>query len=425
MDDGEVDRLRADLDEFVGEVFGSLTRAGWRERAGWYLRGLMLDGARKSVRPMAGRLGGVDGQALNHFLTDSPWSTVGVLQRLAVRLNQVIGPVAWAFDDTGFCKCGNASPGVARQYTGTAGKVTNCQVAVSMSLVTDAASCPVNWRLFLPPSWDGPDTAARRRRAGIPAGVGHREKWRLGLDMLDEAAGWGLRCPLVVADAGYGDVAQFRQALDERGLAWVVGVAHTHTAYPAEAARSAPAYSGAGRRPALRYREPAATLKDLVAAAGRAQARQVAWRDGSRIRAGKPAKLRSTFVFLRIRPAGRVHRRAYRDQDLPPRWLIAEWPPGQPEPTRYWLSNLPETTSHRKLVGLAKLRWRIEQDYRELKNELGLDHFEGRTWQGWHHHTALVSAAHGFLTCQRLHPKEPPDPLSNVSCENSKPRWSG
>jgi SRSO17 transposase len=244
--------------------------------------------------------------------------------------------------------------------------------------------------------------------------------------MLDEAAGWGLACPLVVADAGYGDAAEFRQGLDERGLAWMVGVAGTHTAYPNSARRSAPAYRGAGRRPALIYRDSAATLTELVMAA-RDRARQVAWRDGSRTRpgtAGKPAKLRSTFVFLRVRPASRVHRRACRGQDLPLRWLIAEWPPGQSEPTRYWLSNLPETTSYRKLVRLAKLRWRIEQDYRELKNELGLDHFEGRTWAGWHHHTALVSAAHGFLTSQRLNPKDPPDPPSNVSYANSKPRWS-
>src|SRR2546423_13126724 len=143
MDGREVDRLRADLDEFVGEVFGSLTRAGWQERAGWYLRGLMLDGARKSVRPMAARLRGVDGQALNHFLTDSPWPTAGVLARLAARLDQTIGPVAWAVDDTGFCKCGNASPGVARQYTGTAGEGAHRQGAGGMRPVADAPPPPV------------------------------------------------------------------------------------------------------------------------------------------------------------------------------------------------------------------------------------------------------------------------------------------
>jgi SRSO17 transposase len=172
-------------------------------------------------------------------------------------------------------------------------------------------------------------------------------------------------------------------------------------------ARTAPPYKGNGRRPPLIYRQKAPSIKELALAAGRDQTRVVAWRQGSRRRGGTPVKMRSHFLFLRVRPASKVHRRAVAFGDLPVQWLIAQWPPGQPEPTRYWLSNLPADTAYRTLVRSAKLRWRIEHDYRELKTELGLDHFEGRTWQGWHHHVTLVCAAHAFLTLQRLDPKAP------------------
>lgn len=406
-----MERLSDDLAGFVGDVFGSLTRAGWQDRAGQYVRGLMVDGRRKSIQPMAGRLPGVHDQALNHFVTNSPWDVVPVRRRLAQRMDEVITPTAWALDDTGWLKCGTASPGVARQYTGTAGKVTNCQIGVSLNLVTDTASCPIDWRLFLPESWDPTSPTAdvdrRRTRAQIPDGIGHREKWRLGLDMIDEAIGWGLTPPLIVADAGYGDSGEFRHGLAERGLSYVVQVATTIGVQRQEAARTAPPASWTGRRPTRRYRDPAVSVKDLVLSHGAAAAQAMSWRDGSRTRTGRPVKMRSRFVFLRVRPAGRVLLAAHRDQDLPEAWLIAEWPPDQAEPTKYWLSNLPATMPKRTLIRWAKLRWRIEHDYRELKTGLGLHHYEGRTWQGWHHHVTLVSAAHAFCTLQRLDPKTP------------------
>jgi len=411
MDTVAVQRLASDLDGFVADVFAPLTRSGWQDRAGDYVRGLMLDGRRKSIQPMAARLAGPHEQALNHFVTNSPWDASAVRERLAVRMDEAVSPAGWALDDTGWLKCGTASVCVARQYTGTAGKVTNCQIGVSLNLVTDTASCPVDWRLFVPESWDDagaaatPETSERRRKAAMPADATHREKWRLGLEMIDEAMGWGLRPPLIVADAGYGDAAEFRQELDNRGLAWIVGVNCAHTAFTVDTQRTAPPYKGAGRRPPLIYREAAPSLKTHVLAAGREAVRRVAWRPGSRRRNGRTRMMRGHFVFLRLRPASQVHRRAVGFGDLPIRWLIAEWPPGEPEPTRYWLSNLPENTPHRRLARLAKLRWRIEHDYREIKTGLGLDHYEGRTWQGWHHHTTLVSAAHAFLTLQRLDPK--------------------
>lgn len=239
---------------------------------------------------------------------------------------------------------------MARQYTGTAGKVTNCQVEVSLNLVTDVASCPVDWRLFLPESWDpaspvaAADVDQRRARAQIPDDVGHREKWRLGLDMIDEVIGWGLRPPLIVADAGYGDSGEFRHGLAERGLSYVVQVATTIGVQRQTAVRSTPPANWTGRPPTQRYRDPATSVKDLVLSTGADAARQVSWRDGSRTRAGRPVKMRSRFVFLRVRSAGRVLLAAHRDRDLPEAWLIAEWPPDRDEPTRYWLSNLPATT---------------------------------------------------------------------------------
>lgn len=411
MDSRKVQRLHDDLVEFTADVFGSLMRAGWQGRAGQYLQGLMLDGRRKSIQPMAARLPDVHDQALNHFVTNSPWDPVPVRRRLATVMDEAIGPAAWVLDDTGWLKCGSASPAVARQYTGTAGKVTSCQIGVSLNLVTDAASCPVDWRLFVPESWDphsgeaAADVALRRAKTGIPDDVGHREKWRLGLDMIDEVIGWGLVPPLIVADAGYGDSGEFRQGLTERGLSYVVQVASTINVYPREAVRTATPYSGVGQPPKQRYRDPATSVKNLVLAQGSAAARRVTWREGSRTRKGKPVAMGSRFVVTRVRPAGRVLLAAHRGKDLPEAWLIAEWPPQATEPTKYWLSNLPASTPRRTLIRWAKLRWRIEHDYRELKTALGLDHYEGRTWQGWHHHVTLVSAAHAFCTLQRLNPK--------------------
>lgn len=204
MDVVAAERLRDELAGFTGDVFASLTRAGWRERAAWYQQGLMIDGRRKSIQPMAARLQGVHEQVLNHFVTNSPWRVEPVRARIAELVDDAVAPAAWAIDDTGLLKSGTASPCVARQYTGTAGKVTNCQIAVSVSMVTDTASCPVDWRLFVPESWDpasakaSADVHERRRRAGMGDEVGHREKWRLALDMIDELVAWGRRPPLIM-----------------------------------------------------------------------------------------------------------------------------------------------------------------------------------------------------------------------------------
>ncbi|MEH1130513.1 IS701 family transposase [Micromonospora sp. CPCC 206061] len=343
-----------------GDVFGSLTRSGWQDRAAWYVRGLMLDGRRKSIQPMAVCLDGVvHEQALNHFVTNSPWRVEPVRARIAELVDEAVQPQAWALDDTGLLKYGTASPCVARQYTGTAGKVTNCQVAVSVSMITDTASCPVDWRLFVPPSWDpasakpAEDVHERRRKAGISDEVGHREKWRLALDMIDELIGWGRQPPLIVADSGYGDNAQFRHELTERGLSYVVQVSGDLNAYPVRTRRTTVAHGRVGRPSVPRYRDPASTLAKLVTSAGPGTARRITWRPGSRRRGGRPRMMSSQFVFLRVRPAGRVLRDAHRGRDLPAAWLIAEWPSDAAEPVKYWLSNLPERIAKHTLVRWA------------------------------------------------------------------------
>jgi SRSO17 transposase len=218
--------------------------------------------------------------------------------------------------------------------------------------------------------------------------------------MLDQLAAWGLAPPVILADAAYGEVGEFRLGLERRELAYVVQVPGTISAYAEEVAPQVVPYAGRGRRPVARYRQRRSSLRQLVLEVGDQAAHTVAWREGAD---GQP--LTSRFVALRVRPAGVRLRRAARGGELPVRWLLAEWPPGEPEPVKYWLASLPADSSLGRLVGLAKLRWRVEHDYRELKDALGLDHFEGRSWQGWHHHVTLVSVAHAFVTLQRLDPK--------------------
>jgi SRSO17 transposase len=414
-------QVRPRLELFAAGMLGGLARSDQRAKGELYLRGLLLDGKRKSMQPMAERLG-VDHQQLQQFVTSSTWDHVEVRRRLARWADGFIEPEAYVIDDSGFPKDGSDSPGVARMYSGTLGKVGNCQIGVSVHAVTDWASAAINWALFVPNSWDDTTTSnaeekadiqRRRARCKIPDQVRHREKWRLALDMLDEitgapdAGGWGLPRRVAVADTGYGDITEFRLGLADRGLPYVVGVKGTTSAYPSDERPTAPAYAGRGRPPVPRYRDAPASLAGLAVAAGRPALRRVTWRHGSRKNARNPtAAMRSRFLAIRVRPANQNIPRNP-DGSLPECWLIAEWPPGKPEPTDYWLSNLPADTPLRVLVRLAKIRWRIEHDYRELKDGLGLDHFEGRSYLGWHRHVTLTSLAQAFCTQLRYDPKAP------------------
>lgn len=399
----ELARIRGRLEAFAEDIFASLPRADQRARGQCYLRGLMLEGRRKSIQPMAQRLGEVHYQALHHFIAASPWDWRPVRQRLAEALCAALQPTAWVVDDTGFPKDGNCSVGVQRQYSGTLGKTANCQLGVSVNAVTEHASCPLDWRLFLPERWDEDAMATRRAACQLPEQVHHRPKWQLVLDMLDELAGWDLVAPVLLADAGYGEVGGFRAGLDARQIAYVVEVRANTSAYPEQVRPTAAPHKGRGRRPRPRYREAPSSLKELATAAGQQAWVELIWRRGSK------GLQRGRFLALGVRPAGVTLRRLARaaGEELPVRWLLAEWPPDKPEPTKYWLSSLPQTTPLVELVGLARLRWRVEQDYRELKGALGLDHFEGRSFPGWHHHVTLVSVAHGFLTLERLRRPKP------------------
>jgi SRSO17 transposase len=427
VDERELDRLRLALEDFVAEVFSGLPRSDQRGTAGAYLRGLMLDGKRKSMQPMAERLG-VDHQRLQQFVTSSTWDYTAVRRKLAGMLLEAVEAQAWVADDTGFMKDGTSSPCVARQYSGTSGKVANCQVAVSIHAVTDHASGVLGWRLFVPESWDDesavfagqdPDRQAaraavleRRARARIPETEHHRPKWQMALEIIDEAISWGHRPPVLIADAGYGDSTEFRTALSERDIPYVLAVKATTSAHPASAIPLTPAATGARGRPAgPAYPNKPVSLKELALQAiaeDPALLRDITWRHGTKTSPdNRTAAMRSRFAALRVRPANRTITRAD-DASLPDAWLIIEWPPDKNDPTDYWLSTLPEDTPLETLVRLAKIRWRIEHDYRELKDGLGLDHFEGRSFTGWHRHATLVTAAQLFITrLRRDDPKAP------------------
>jgi SRSO17 transposase len=389
---GDLEAQRAALVEFAAEMYGPLVRCDQRAKGEQYVRGLLLEGRRKSIQPMAARLPDGDEDGLQQFITDSPWEDEPVRRRLAWRMAAEIEPEGWVVDDTGLPKDGRFSPGVAHQYCGALGKTANCQVLVSVNAASDRASCPLGWRLFLPKSWDGDEQ--RRRRARIPEEVRYVAKWQLALEIIDQLLEWGLERRVVQADGGYGDTTAFRVGLEERELEYVVQVKGVTSAQPAGAVPVTPDYQGRGRPPRARYPEKPVSLRDLVLAAGREQVRGIGWREGDR------GPLRGQFIALRVRPAND----AQCDDDgvLPERWLLAEWPAEKDEPIKYWLSNLPTETPIMTLVGLAKLRWRVEHDYRELKQCLGLDHYEGRTFCGLHHHLTCVTVAHAFLTCCRL-----------------------
>ena len=389
----DLEAQRAGLIEFAQEMYGSLARCDQRAKGEQYVRGLLLEGRRKSIQPMAARLPDGDEQGLQQFITDSPWRDAPVRRRLAVRMTGVIAPVGWVVDDTGLPKDGRFSPGVAHQYCRALGKTANCQVLVSVNAATDRASCPLGWRLFLPESWDQDEE--RRERARIPEDVGHVPKWQLALGIIDELIGWGLARRVVQADGGYGDITRFRTGLQERDLEYVVQVKGITSAQPAEATPVTPVYAGMGRPRVARYPEKALNLRALALAAGREHVHTIGWREGDR------GPLASQFIAVRVRPANDEQRQD--DGVLPERWLLAEWPEDKDEPVKYWLSNLPADTPLLTLVQLAKLRWRVEHDYRELKQCLGLDHYEGRTYRGLHHHLTSVTVAHAFLTCCRLH----------------------
>jgi SRSO17 transposase len=337
-------------------------------------------------------------QSLHHVVADAPWSDEAVLDSsldfvLPAMLRQ--GPVvAWVVDDTGFPKKGKESVGVARQYCGQVGKQDNCRVAVSLSVTTDSASMPVAYRLYLPEVWiqDG----ERRKKTGVPQEIQFQTKPDIALEQIRRARQRGIPQGVVLADAGYGNDTGFRLALTKMEMTYVMGVQSTVTVWkPGEEPRPARPYQGIGRPPKLLRRDrkhQPVSAKDLALSLPADHWKKVNWRQGVK------KKLQSRFAAVRVRPA---HRDYWQAEPHPAEWLLIEWPVAESEPTKYWLSTLPANVSLKELVRLAKHRWIIERDYEELKQELGLGHYEGRGWRGFHHHATLCIAAYGFLVAER------------------------
>ena len=401
MDAKRLLRLQGDLTRYLDDVLPDLGRRNRRPWAELYLRGLLLDGRRKSAGAMAERLQRIDRssqdyeQGLQQFLSQSPWDERPVRDQLAQHLCAVLdADGSLILDDTGFPKQGAHSVGVARQYSGTLGKIGNCQIGVTLQYATEREVVCLDADLYLPEEPWGNDSG-RLAAAGVPEEIGYRPKWQLGLTLLGRAKANGFT-GVVLADSAYGDVTEFRQTLDSENWRYCVGIEKTLKVIAANAdlGEVAP-YSGRGRPPTRPEKvRPGATSESVLQwAQGRTRDfRKVAWREGSK------GKLSSRFAAWRVRPA---HKLSAGKEPLAPCWLLVEWPEGEATPTRFFFSNLSAGTSLRSLVRTAKGRWWIEHSYKELKDELGLDHFEGRSWRGWQHHVTLVMLAYAFLVLQR------------------------
>jgi SRSO17 transposase len=392
------ERFAAYLDAIAAVVGHSRRAAAARA----YCTGLLLPGERKSIEPMAARLAPervqATHQALHHVVAQAEWDDASLLRAVREQVLPAIerhGPVRyWIVDDTAFPKQGKHSVGVARQYCGELGKQDNCQVAVSLSVANDRASLPVAWRLYLPEAWA--KDPQRRAKAGVPEEIGFETKTAIALGQLRQARAEGVPEGVVLGDAGYGDETHFRVGVHGLSLHYVLGIRPGTSVWPPGQAPLPPkAWSGQGRPPTRLRRSPdhqPVSVRQLAQSLPRRAWRTVTWREGSR------TELTSRYAARRVRPA---HRDTWRTEPWPEEWLLVEWPRGAEEPSRYWLSNLPPSTPLKGLVHTAKARWVVERDYQELKQEIGLGHYEGRGWRGFHHHASLCIAAYGFLMAER------------------------
>jgi SRSO17 transposase len=390
------------FDAYLARLSEGLGHADRHAGLRGYCTGLMLPLSRKSVEPMAARVDPMHAsarhQALHHFVAKAEWSDTQMLRRVAqwVVPNMDFGQGGWwIIDDTGFPKKGRHSVGVARQYCGMLGKQDNCQVAVSISLASNQGSLPVAWRLYLPEDWAA--DSERRAKAGVPDDVRFATKTQIALGQLRNLLDEGAPRHCVLADAGYGVDNTFRQALSDMGLAYAVGITSAVVVWPPGVHPLPPKpYSGMGRPPVMPRRTASLQPMSVKALAQSLPARtfhKVSWREGTN------DTLSGRFAAVRVRHAGgNVGKARLR----PEQWLLIEWPSNDVEPSKYFLSTLPEDITLTELVGIAHQRWRIERDYQDLKQDFGLGHYEGRGWRGFHHHAALSIAAYGFLMAERL-----------------------
>jgi SRSO17 transposase len=367
-----------------------------------YCKGLLLPGERKSIEPMAARLDSENTQSmrqsLHHLVAKASWSDEVLLEQVrnyVLPAMQKQGPVvAWIVDDTGFPKKGKHSVGVTRQYCGQVGKQENCRVAVSLSVATWSSSLPIEYRLYLPKEWA--EDAERREKTEVPEEVEFQTKPAIALDQIRAAVAANLERGVVLADAAYGINTEFRDGLTELDLQYIVGVQSSMTVWePGKQPLPAKPRGSMGRPPRLLQRSTdhqPVSVKQLAMNLPTTAFREITWREGT------DRKLQSRFAAVRIRAAHRDYEKA---EPHPEEWLLIEWPREDKEPTKYWVSTLAPTTKLKALIKMAKHRWIIERDYEELKQELGLGHFEGRNWRGFHHHATLCIAAYGFLIAER------------------------
>jgi len=401
--DGLNTEIEAAFGDYVEKLIDVIGHADRAEPLKDYCLGLMLPVERKSVEPLAAVTAparvSAKHQSLLHFVGQAPWSDAALLGRVREAVQPLIerhGPVeAWIIDDTGFPKKGRHSVGVARQYCGQIGKQDNCQVAVSLSIANAEASLPIAYRLYLPESWA--DDPIRRAKAKVPQEIVFQTKPAIALDQIAAAKAAGLAPAVVLADAGYGVDGDFRAGLTALGLDYIVGVSPTLSVWrPGQGPLPPEPRTGSKGRPFTRMRRSPEhhplSAKALAQSLSPDAWRTIAWREGTN------ADLSSRFAALWLRPASKDNQLT---QPHAEQWLLIEWPQGDAEPLKYWLSTLPADTPIERLVTTAKLRWRIERDYQELKQELGLGHYEGRGWRGFHHHASLCIAAYGFLIAQR------------------------
>jgi SRSO17 transposase len=394
--EGSEARFAAYVEE-LGSVIGHADRVAPLEA---YCIGLLLPSERKSVEPMAAITApervSAQHQSMLHFISQGNWSdekVLGKVREMVLPEMERHGPIeAWIVDDTGFPKQGKYSVGVARQYCGQLGKQDNCQVAVTLSLANHHASLPVAYQLYLPQEWA--DDEERRRKAGVPDDIEFKTKPEIALEQVRWALEAGLPRGVILMDAGYGAGTELRSTITALDLPYVAGIGPQTTVW-APGEEPLPPKTGRGRRAKLVRRDAKhkpISVKELALNLPASAWRKVIWREGV------AAPLSSRFARVRVRVA---HRDYKLSESRPEEWLLIEWPKEEKEPTKYWLSTLAEDISFQRLVDNAKLRWRIEHDYKELKQEVGLGDFEGRGWRGFHHHATMSIAVYGFLISER------------------------
>jgi SRSO17 transposase len=394
MDGSAAEGWEAELERWLGPFVARLRRKEQRRWAPFYLKGLILPGERKSVEPMAARVAPGDLQQLHHFVSTSPWATAPLEEELVKAADRLVGgpDAVLVVDDTALVKQGRHSVGVKRQYCGQLGKKANCRSLVSLTLASAGVPVGVGLRLFLPEDWGG--DADRRAAAGVPEAVAYRPKWKIALDEIDRVLAAGARFGCVLADAEYGKAAEFRAGLGERRLTYAVGVLPTQKVYPPDVTLAFPE-----RKPTGRPRKHPAPSAPSVPAAELLEARSEAFRAVS-WRVGTKGPLKAEFAALRVRVADGPADAGGRHLPGDEAWLVGEHrATGE---RKYYVANLPAETPLEVLAALIKGRWVCEQMHQQLKDELGLDHFEGRSWRGLHHHALLCQLAFAFLQHLRL-----------------------